>query len=403
MWEKGIDIYDVREIHAQTKLFFGAGAINKIDDIAAELKKQGIKNLLIVTGRGSYKVSGAWDVVSAALKKHGLDWELYDQVTSNPTTHQVDAAVELGRKKDAQAVIAIGGGSPLDAGKSAAILLKYPEQNAQSLYEFKFTPENAAPIVAINLTHGTGSEVNRFAVVTIPEKEYKPAIAYECIYPTFAIDDPVLMSGLSEWQTRLVSIDAVNHVVEAATSKAASPYTIMLAKETIRLVDKYLPQAVADQKDLTARYFLAYAAMIGGMAFDNGLLHYTHALEHPLSAVKPDLSHALGLAILLPAVIQNIYPAEPEILADIFGDVVPGLKGEAGEADAAAAGVEKWLFKMGVKSKLTDEGFSVDDIEKLVDLTFTTPSLDVLLGVAPTEASRQAVEEIFRNSLKPLS
>ena len=177
----------------------------------------------------------------------------------------------------------------------------------------------------------------------------------------------------------------------------------MLAKETIRLVDKYLPQVVADQKDLTARYFLAYAAMIGGMAFDNGLLHYTHALEHPLSAVKPDLSHALGLAILLPAVIQNIYPAEPEILADIFVDVVPGLKGKAGEAKAAAAGVEKWLFKMGVKSKLTDEGFSADDIEKLVNLTFTTPSLDVLLGVAPTEASRQAVEEIFRNSLKPLS
>ena len=403
MWEKGIDVFDVREIHTHTRLFFGIGAINKIDYIAEELRNQGVENLLIVTGRGSYKISGAWPVVVEALDKHGLSWELYDQVTSNPTTDQIDAAVRLGKAGQAQAVICIGGGSPIDAGKSAAILLKYPEQTAQSLYEFQFTPTEALPIVAINLTHGTGSAVNRFAVATILEKEYKPAIAYECIYPTFAIDDPALMAGLSEWQTRLVSIDAVNHVVEAATSKAASPYTIMLAKETIRLVDKYLPKALANQKDMAARYFLAYAAMIGGIAFDNGLLHYTHALEHPLSGIKPELSHGLGLAVLLPAVVKNIYPAAPEILADIFSSIVPDLKGESCEADKAARGVEQWLFRMGVESKLTDEGFSEDDIPKLVELAFTTPSLDVLLSVAPTEANREAVKEIFQNSLYPLS
>ena len=139
------------------------------------------------------------------------------------------------------------------------------------------------------------------------EKNYKPAIAYDCIYPEFAIDDPDLMTGLSAKQTRYVSIDAVNHVVEAATSIVASPYSITLAREVIELVGKYLPKAIENPSDKTARYYLCYAAMIAGVCFDNGLLHYTHALEHPLSAMKPDFSHGLGLAILLPAVIKNIF------------------------------------------------------------------------------------------------
>lgn len=403
MWEQGVNISDVREIRTRVNLFFGVGAINKIDDIAMELKEQGINNLLVVTGRGSYKISGAWPVVSDALKKYGIEWTLYDQVTSNPDTDQIDAAVAAGRASKAQAVIAIGGGSPIDAGKSAAILLKYPNEDARSLYNFKFVPDKAVPIVAINLTHGTGTEVNRFAVATIPEKEYKPAIAYDCIYPSYAIDDPGLMTGLSEWQTRLVSIDAVNHVIEAATTKVASPYSIMLAKETIHLVHKYLPLAIADLNNLTARYFLAYAAMLGGIAFDNSLLHYTHALEHPLSGIKPDLSHGLGLAMLLPAVIKNIYPAKPQILAGILKSIMPELKGMPSEAKEAAAGVEKWLFESGVKSKLIDEGFAESDIPKLVDLTFATPSLSGLLEMAPTESNDKVVEQIFRDSLYPIS
>jgi alcohol dehydrogenase class IV len=145
-----------------------------------------------------------------------------------------------------------------------------------------------------------------------------------------------------------------------------------------------------------------YAAMIAGVAFDNGLLHYTHALEHPLSAIKPELSHGLGLALLLPAVVKNIYPEVPEVLADIFCDPVPGLKGVPEEAACAAKGVENWLIECGIDSKLSDEGFTEGDIDKLVELTFSTPSLSGLLGVAPTKATRETVEKIYRDSLHPI-
>ena len=215
----------------------------------------------------------------------------------------------------------------------------------------------------------------------------------------FAIDDPQLMTKLSPKQTRYVSIDAVNHVVEAATSTVASPYSITLAKQVIELVAKYLPKAIKNPDDLEARYFLAYAAMMGGVSFDNGLLHYTHALEHPLSAVKPDLSHGLGLAILLPAVIKTIYKDRPNVLADILAPIAPNLKPEAGDAEKAEKEVYEWLKSVDVPEKLTDMGFSADDVEKLTDLAFTTPSLDGLINIGPSGNSRELVRTIYQNSL----
>lgn len=399
MWEKDINIREVKEIRVKPNVYFGVGAIEKIDDIAQDLKKKSIDKVIVISGKGAYKITGAWDYVEKALQNHGIGYVNYAKVTPNPTTHNIDEASAIAAEFGAKAVIAIGGGSAIDTGKSVAILMEYPGKTAAQLYEFEFTPKKAAPIVAINLTHGTGTEVNRFAVATYPEKEFKPAIAYDCIYPSYAIDDPGLMTKLSLNQTLYTSIDAVNHVVEAATSKAASPYSISLAKETIELVAKYLPRATADLEDLEARYFLLYASLLGGVSFDNGLLHYTHALEHPLSAVKPNLSHGLGLAMLLPAVIKYIYKDRAAVLADILAPIAPGLKGEPQEAQTAANLVEKWLQNVGVSQKLTDDGFCKEDVPKLTNLCFTTPSLDGLLSIAPNVATKEIVEAIYTESM----
>ena len=402
MWEKDININEVKEIRTRTTVYFGVGAIKKIDDIAKVLKEKGIDKVIVMSGRNAYKATGAWDYVEKALKDNGIGYVNYAEVTPNPTTDHVNDAAKLAKEFGAKAVIAIGGGSPTDAGKSVAILLEYPEKTAEDIYDFTFAPDKAAPIVSINLTHGTGTETNRFAVVTNLKKNFKPAIAYDCIYPMFAIDDPQLMTKLSPKQTRYVSIDAVNHVVEAATSTVASPYSISLAKEVIELVAKYLPKALENPDDLEARYFLAYAAMMGGVSFDNGLLHYTHALEHPLSAVKPELSHGLGLAILLPAVIKTIYKDKPHVLADILAPIAPGLKGEPSEAEKAGKLVQDWLFSVGVTEKLEDEGFTDSDVERLTELVYTTPSLEGLIQIAPSGCGREVVKEIYQNSVKPM-
>ncbi len=400
MWEKNIDINQVAEIRTRTTVYFGVGAINKIQDIAKDLKSKGIDKVIVMSGRNAYKATGAWDVVEKALKDNEIGYVNYDKVTPNPTTYHVDEATAMAKEFGAKAIISIGGGSPTDAGKSVAILLENEGKTASDVYEFKFTPEKAAPIVSINLTHGTGTETNRFAVVTIPEKNYKPAIAYDCIYPTYAIDDPALMVKLSPKQTRYVSIDAINHVVEAATSKVASPYTVTLAAEVVNLVTKYLPDAIVNPEDLTARYYLAYAAMMAGVCFDNGLLHYTHALEHPLSAVKPDLSHGLGLAMLLPAVIKAMYNDKKDVLNYILAPMITDFDNPT--PIKVAQDVQKWLASVDVKEKLEDIGFTADDVDKLVDLTFETPSLAGLLSIAPSGNSKEIVKQIYTDSLKQL-
>ena len=168
MWDNYFDTNTVSEIRLKTTVYMGPGAIKKIDGIVGELKDRGVSQILCMTGGRSYKLTGAWDHVEAACKKHGVGITLYNKVTPNPTTVAIDEAVALARSEKAAAVIGIGGGSPIDAGKSAAILLAYPDKTAEDLYTFKFTPDHAVPLIAINLTHGTGTEVDRFAVATIP-------------------------------------------------------------------------------------------------------------------------------------------------------------------------------------------------------------------------------------------
>lgn len=397
MWEKDINVNEVKEIRVKTTTYLGAGAIQKFNDIAKELAHKGLDKVVILTGKSAYKKTGAWDVVSKALEENNIEYALFDKITPNPQHLDVDEAAKLGKEISAKAVIGIGGGSPIDSAKSVAILLKYPEKTAAELYELKFVPEEAAPVIAINLTHGTGTEVDRFAVVSIPEKEYKPAIAYDCIYPMYAIDDPALMTSLPKFQTMSVSVDAINHVFEAATSLAANPFSILCAKETVRLVHEYLPKALEDGKDIEARYYLSYASMIAGTSFDNGLLHFTHALEHPLSAIKTDLTHGYGLGILLPAVVKQCFDAKKETIEEIFEPIFSGAKDL--NAEKAAELTRDWLKSVGLTQTLKDEGFTEGDLDKLTDLAFTTPSLDGLLGCAPIEATKEVVRNIYKESL----
>ena len=182
----------------------------------------------------------------------------------------------------------------------------------------------------------------------------------------------------------------------------ASPYTVLLAEETVRLIARYLPQAVAHPDDLTARYYLLYASMIAGICFDNGLLHFTHAMEHPLSAVKPELPHGLDWQCcflqLLSTPILLALKSSLQSIHRLFR-----LEGVPGEAEECAVGVEKWLFSVGVTEKLEDMGYTANDIDKLVHLAFNTPSLDFLLSMAPIKADERVVRAIFEDSLKPLA
>lgn len=269
-------------------------------------------------------------------------------------------------------------------------------------YTFTFMPTKAVPTVVVNLTHDTGSEVNHFAVASTTKYNHKPTVAYGCLHPLFSIDDPGLMIKLPLEQTRYVSIDSTNHVIEAATTVTTNPLPILLAGETTHLVAEYLLKALVNPEGLRTRYCLSYILMIVGTAFDNGLLHFTHALEHPFSGIKPELAHGLGLSMILPAITEECYPACSATLGTTLRPLTPDLGGTSDEAHKATRGVETWLTGMGILQKLKDEGFTENDIPRLYELTRITPSLRLLLSVTPVPATSERIEKIYRRLLKKI-
>ncbi|MEM1584252.1 MAG: iron-containing alcohol dehydrogenase [Nitrososphaerota archaeon] len=401
MWENKISITNVFKLkYGGVNLYFGAGAINKIRDICAELRNKGISRLLIVTGKSSYKICGAWDHVKPALEEHEIEYALYDKVSANPTVDMVDEAVKAGREFKAQAVLGIGGGSPIDTAKAVAVLLKL-EKTARELFKKREQPPTSLPIICINTTHGTGTEIDRYGVETIPETKYK--IGMSLTYPEYSIDDPQLLVRLDSWQTIATAVDALNHVVESATNRNTTPFSIELAVEAARLIARYLPVATVTPENLVARYYLLYASMIAGIAIDHVGTHITHSLEHPLSAVKTEIPHGMGLGILLPAMVKTIYPAVPETLTEILKPIVPELSGRPGEAKVAASRIEEWLYSIGLRIKLSDYGFDESDIPDLVRLVKETPGLRNGLEAAPINVTEKDIERIYSESLHPLS
>jgi alcohol dehydrogenase class IV len=400
-WEEKMDIRKIFKLQpARPITYFGVGAIEKIDEILKELKGRGIDKLLIVTSSAAYKNSGAWDPIEHALRENGVEYSLYDKARPNPTYENCDEAAELGKKIGAKAVMGIGGGSPIDTAKTAAALLEHPNRKAKQFYEEGMVVEKAVPIIAINTTHGTGSEVDSLAIAQ-SDGGYKPGIWYSPIFPTYSIEDPSLTKTLPVKYTIATSVDAVNHATEAATSNITNPYSISLAKEAVRLISKYLPQALVEPDNLTARYWLQYASAIAGISFDIARLHITHVMQHSMSALNPDVTHGIGLGILLPSVIKFIYPAVPEVLSTIYYSIVPELEGVPGEAEYVARRVEEWLFSVGCTQKLTDY-FTEKDIPSLTQTSVNTP-MAALLALAPIKVTEEVIRRIYEDSLTPMS
>eukprot|EP00768_Dysnectes_brevis_P005469 gnl/Dysnectes_brevis/395_a437_6499.p1 GENE.gnl/Dysnectes_brevis/395_a437_6499~~gnl/Dysnectes_brevis/395_a437_6499.p1 ORF type:complete len:412 (-),score=162.68 gnl/Dysnectes_brevis/395_a437_6499:90-1325(-) len=376
--------------------YLGVGALNKFGDILDAEKPSCIG---FVTSRSAYFRCGAWDVIKAAVESRGIEIMIFDKIVTNPTTHSIDEAVAMFKPKYDEnfMVCSIGGGSPGDAAKSIAILLAHQDKDARALYKFQFTPDSRAKLVMVNITAGTGTECDCFAVASILDESppKKPVIGYASCYPDYSINDPSTLTSTSAFQTRFTAIDALNHVMEASTTTIATPFSITLGQEVCKIVAFYLPKALADPKDLRARYWLHYAAAIAGMSFDESVLHVTHALEHTLSAYVADLTHGLGLALIQPGVLRHIWPATGITLAHVLRPMLGDLTGAPEEAEEAAKRLRKWQESVGVTETMASVGFKKTDVAKLVASTHACPGMDGLLSLSPVKLSDDGMTEIF--------
>ena len=346
-----------------TTTLFGAGGLNELPSRLAQL---GIRRPLLVTDSG-LRNTDAFRALTAVLgeKEQGSGWFLYSGVHPNPIENDVREAAEAFRQNACDGIIAIGGGSPLDAGKAARVLVKRPGFDLARFYdESDWT--GLAPFVAIPTTAGTGSEVGRSSVITLDATQRKGVLFHPQLLAKLVILDPELTRGLPPKLTAATGADALTHCIESYTCPAFHPMCDGVALEGVRLIIDALPRAYRDGDDLDARGKMLVAAAMGAVAFQKDL-GVVHSMAHPLSTIC-GMHHGLANALCLAAGMKFCAARQPGLYRRVgiaCGlDVMKGSNAEADECTVEFVG--QFLAGLGLATKLREHGVKPEQLDGLV-------------------------------------
>ncbi len=353
-----------------TPTLFGPGALAELPARAAKL---GMRRPLVVTDPGLLRTA-AFGALAAILgeAKRDRDWFVYSGVHPNPLEQDVREAAHAFRESQCDSVIAIGGGSPLDAGKAARLLVKRPNLDFAKFYdESDWT--GLTPFIAIPTTAGTGSEVGRSSVITLEATRRKAVFFHAELLAKCVILDPELTIGLPPALTAATGADALTHCIESYTCPAFHPMCDGIALEGIRLIIDALPRAYRQGTDLDARGKMLVAAAMGAVAFQKDL-GVVHSLAHPLSTVC-GLHHGLANALCLVAGMKFCASRKPGIYRRVgiaCGiDMVKGTDTEADEKSIAF--ISEFLASLGLGSRLGAHGVKPEHLNLLVEQAVQDP------------------------------
>ena len=351
-----------------TSVRFGAG---RIAEIAEACRVAGIRKPLLVTDRGlaSMEITAK---TRALIETAGLGNAMFSEVDPNPSDLNVAAGLKVYREGGFDGVIAFGGGSALDLGKTIAFMAG----QTRPLWDFedigdwwtRANPAGIHPIVAVPTTAGTGSEVGRAGLITNSALHEKKIIFHPKMLPSVVICDPELTVGMPKFITAGTGLDAFAHCVEAYSSPHYHPMSQGIALEGMRLVKEYLPRAYADGSDIEARAHMMSAAAMGATAFQKGL-GAIHAISHPVGAVH-NTHHGTTNAVCMPEVLKFNRPA----IEDRF-DIVAAYLGIKGSFDGFCAFVEELNASLGIPRTLGGIGVKDADVDALSKSALNDPSV----------------------------
>lgn len=374
----------------QPVLLVGAGSSKRLGEALAGFghRKVMVVTDKVVAGLGLHKV------LVAALDAAGVKHVLYDRVSADAPIPEIELGIETYRSEGCDALVAIGGGSPMDASKAIAAAVanrKHPRKLVGYFKGFK-TPE---PIYAVPTTAGTGSEVTVAAVISDLEEGKKYVIADTRLVPQMAALDPALMTGLPPHVTAATGMDALTHATEAYLSKWANDHTDRMALAAVGMIYANLRKACRHGDDLAAREHMSLAATYAGLAFTRANVGYVHAIAHQLGG-KYHVPHGLANAILLPHVLKFIYPAVTARLADLAHRAGLAEKGDRREtlAKKFIESVERMNHDIGIPE--TVEALRAEDIPELAKTA--CKEADTSYPV-PRYMSRETCEGILRRVL----
>ena len=346
--------------------FMGAGCISLVGE---RCKILGGKKALIVTDKFLRNMEGgAVELTAKYLTEAGIEVSYYDGVEPNPKDTNVREGLEIFKSEDCDMIVTVGGGSAHDCGKGIGIAATHEGD----LYDYAGieTLTNALPpIVAVNTTAGTASEVTRHCVITNTETKVKFVIVSWRNLPLVSFNDPMLMVKKPAGLTAATGMDALTHAVEAYVSKDANPVTDAAAIQAIKLIAQNLRQAVALGENLVARENMAYASLLAGMAFNNANLGYVHAMAHQLGGLY-DMPHGVANAMLLPHVEKYNLISNPQKFADIaefMGENIDGLS-VMEAAEKAIDAMFKLSADIGIPASLKEMGVKEEDFEYMAKM-----------------------------------
>ena len=373
-----------------TRNVFGEGAVQEAGDL---VKSLGAKKCLIVTDRYLGQI-GMADRVQGILKKAGIEACIFAGAEPNPTDKNVEAGARFYQENECNSIISLGGGSSHDCAKGIGLVAA----NGGQIADFEGVDKSSKPMIplmAINTTAGTASEITRFCIITDTSRKVKMAIVDWRVTPQIAINDPELMKGMPPSLTASTGMDALTHAIEAYVSTDANPLTDAAAIMAIKMIAHYLPKAVANGNYMKARDKMAYAQYLAGIAFNNASLGYVHAMAHQLGGFY-NLPHGVCNAILLPYVESYNLIGNMNRFRDVaqaMGVQVEGISVTCA-AEKAIEAIKKLSRQLEIPSDLKQLGVREEDFGIMAD----NAKKDVCQLTNPRTANREQVIEIYRQA-----
>jgi 4-hydroxybutyrate dehydrogenase len=361
----------MQQFNYPTIIYYGEGSV---EHLASALAKRGHRHLLLVTDATLVKLGLAAQVIES-LSGSEAEITLFDQVHSNPIEEDVELGTAAYQTNHCDAIVALGGGSPMDVAKVIKFMATHEGPLAQ--YEDRLGGDALItnpmpPVYAIPTTAGTGSEVGRSSVVTMRATKKKTIFFAPQLMPDIAVLAPELTAGLPPHITAATGIDAFTHCLEAWLAPGFHPMADGIALEGIKLCLDCLPRCLENGNDLESRGKMLMAATMGATAFQKGL-GMIHSLAHPLSA-HFGLHHGLTNALLLPAAIAFLEQSALDAEQGARLATVHGFFQERGLSGDSLSSVSRaWFESLGIEFGLARHGIPVDRLEFLADEAFDDP------------------------------
>lgn len=369
----------------------GADVLN---DAMNTMVEYGFRRTLIVTDTMLTRL-GMADNIQNALQERAIFSVIYDGTQPNPTTENVAEGLKLLQENNCDSVISLGGGSPHDCAKGIALVAA----NGGDIRDYEGVDRSAKPqlpMIAINTTAGTASEMTRFCIITDAERHIKMAIVDKHVTPLLSVNDSTLMMGMPKSLTAATGMDALTHAIEAYVSIAATPITDACALKAVAMISENLTVAVEDGSNAQAREAMAYAQFLAGMAFNNASLGYVHAMAHQLGGFY-NLPHGVCNAVLLPHVQvfnSQVAAARLRDCAAAMGVNVEGLNDAEGAA-ACIDAIRTLAQQVNIPTGLRDLGVKEEDIPLLA-----TNALKDACGLTnPIQATHEQIVAIFHAAM----